>query len=89
MIVSKNSKYQTHKKSSETLSTNPNDRVRTLCAMKGGLFQISKHPLLQNIAKLTGGSLRGIFFGKKFNNAEKTERGALWVFATSILSQNI
>ena len=28
-------------------------------------------------------------FGKKSHNAEKTERGALWDFSTSILSQNI
>ena len=28
-------------------------------------------------------------FSKKSHNAEKTERGALWDFSTSILSQNI
>ena len=27
-------------------------------------------------------------FGKKYHNAKKTERGTLWDFSTSILSQN-
>ena len=47
MKVSKNSKHQTKKKSSETLSKNPNDRTG---ALKG-------HPLLQNINKLRGDPL--------------------------------
>ena len=55
MKVSKNSKYQAHKKSSETLSKNPNDRT-------GGPFRIFKHPLSQNIKKW--GGLWG-FFSKK------------------------
>ena len=59
MKVSKNSKYQTHKKSFETLSKNPNNPKGTPGPagagpgeLKGGLFRIFKHPLLQNIKEL-------------------------------------
>ena len=59
--ASKNSKYPTHKNSSETLSKNPNDRTGTL---KGGPFWIFKHPLSQNIKKLKGRPFGEFFFEK-------------------------
>ena len=71
MKVSKNSKYQTDKKSSETFSKNPNDQT----GAPGGAFRIFNHPLLQNIKKIERRTLWGKFFpGKKSHNAAKTER---------------
>ena len=64
--VSKNSKYQTHKKSIK-LTKKPNDRTG---ALKGGPFRIVYHPLLQNIKKLKG-PFGETFFEKKSHNAEK------------------
>ena len=57
----------------------------------GGPFGIFYHPLLQNIKKLKGDPLlkKKHIFRKKSNNAEKTKRGTLWDFSTSIVSQNI
>ena len=82
MKVSKNSKYHTHKKTFETLSKNPkrpNWRARCPLAqasggLKGALFRIFKHPLLQNIKKLKAAPFVEKFFEKKSHNAEKTER---------------
>ena len=78
MKVSKNSKYQTHKKSMK-LTKNPNDRTGAPGALKGGPFCIFQHPLLQNIKKLNEDPLMN-FFSKRSLNAEKIERGPFGIF---------
>ena len=64
MKVSKNSKYQTHKKSIK-LTKNPNDG-------NGAHFQ---HPLLQNIKKLKGGPFGEKNFPKKVLQCRKKLKG--------------
>ena len=46
--------------------------------VRRGPFPIFYYPLLQNIKKLKGDPL-GII-SEKSHNAEKTERGTLWIF---------
>ena len=61
MKVSKNSKYQTHKKSFETLRKTQRSNWRA----KRGPFWIFNHPLLQNIKKIEGGTLWEENFSEK------------------------
>ena len=58
-------------------------------ALKGGTHSDFSTFLSQNIEKFEGGSHFSKNFEKKAHNAEKTERGTLCGFSTSILPQNI
>ena len=75
--MSKNSKYQTHKKSIK-LTKNPNDQTgapRASGALKGGTLSRFLTSIVAEHQKIGGGTLWEIFFEKKSHNAEKTERG--------------
>ena len=87
MKVSKNSKYQTHKKSiklkkSTKLTKNPNGRTG---ADYFAFFNI--HCCKTSI--ISRGTLWWKKFRKKSHHAEKNWKGDPLVFSTSILSQNI
>ena len=83
-MCQKKSKYETHKKSFKTLLKNPNDRVD---ALQGGLFGFFNIHCCKT-SKIEGGFGRKNI-EKKSLNAKNTERGTLWDFSTSILSQSI
>ena len=68
MKVSKNSKYQTHKKSIK-LTRNPNDGNN---APEGDPFAFFN---IHCCKKLKGGAFGGKISEKKSHNAEKTESG--------------
>ena len=89
MKVSKNSKYQTHKKKKEYQTHEKPKRrnCRARCpparapgALKGGSFRIFQHPLLQNIKKIEGGPFGEKNFRKKMSQCRTCD------FSTSILS---
>ena len=57
--------------------------------LKGGPFGIFKHPICCKISKKLKGDPSEKIFYKKVSQCRKTERGTLWGFSTSIMSQNI
>ena len=84
MKVSKNSKYQTHKKSIK-LTKNPNDRTG---ALKEGTFSDFLTTIVAKHQKIEGDPL-GKFFRKQ-SQCRKNLKGILWgFFSTSFLSPSI
>ena len=97
MKVSKNSKYQTHKKTQTTelarqvtASAGPWRAKRGilshfLISLLQNIKMLQNIKRLQNIKKLNGEKN----FPKSLTMPKKTEKEALWDISTSILSQNI